>query len=55
MDPLRPGLGEGTCQLDGVARPLDYLVIGTLVEPDGSLAQDVDGRDHLDLGLQPPF
>ena len=33
---------------DGLARPLDDLVVGALVQPDGAAAEHVDGRDHLD-------
>ena len=55
MDPRRPGFREGPRQLDAIAGPLDDVVVGALAEPHGTPAEDVHGRDHLDLGLQPPF
>ena len=38
---------------DGLAGALDDVVVVALVQPDGLLAEDVDGRDHLDPLLEP--
>ena len=49
----RPPRRSARASATGLAGALDDLVVVALVEPDGLLAEDVDGRDHLDRLLEP--
>src|SRR5262249_40995244 len=43
---LREAAGEG----DRVPCPLDHVLVGALMEPDGALAEHVDSPAHADGG-----
>ena len=53
MDAQGARLGERPGQRDRVAGPLDHLVVRSLVQPHGALAEDVHRGDHLDLEVKP--
>ena len=48
VDAARAGGREAARELDRVAGPLDDVVVVSLVQAHGALAEHVDGRDHLD-------
>ena len=45
---VAPAAAKRRASADGVAGALDDLVVVPLMEADRALAEDVDGRDHLD-------
>ena len=53
MDAARARRGAAPRERDRLAGALDDLVVVTLVEAHGALAEHVDGGDHLDRLLEP--
>jgi hypothetical protein len=55
MEPTGSALRERARELDRIARPLDDLRIVASLQPDGSVAEHVDGRDNLERAVFPAF
>ena len=55
MHPPCAGLAPAPGEIEGVACPLDDLVVVAARESNGLSAEDVHGGDHFDREIEPPI